>query len=76
VRIYDKNALGRSDAIASFQDGVTAGGWSVLGKQLVDMVARRGKWIEVWMIDRRGVEGTPNPTSGPNPARAPSTTPM
>ena len=53
VRIYDTDANGRADAIVLFQDGVTAGGWGVLGKQLVDMAARRGKWIEVWMIDRR-----------------------
>jgi hypothetical protein len=53
VRIYDTDANGRADAIVLFQDGVTAGGWSVLGKQLVDMAARRGKWIEVWMLDRR-----------------------
>ena len=32
---------------------MTAGGWGVLGRQLVDMAARRGKWIEVWMMDRR-----------------------
>ena len=53
VRIYNTDANGRADAIVLFQDGVTAGGWSVLGRQLVDMAARRGKWIEVWMIDRR-----------------------
>jgi hypothetical protein len=53
VRIYDTDANGQADAIILFQDGVTAGGWSVLGRQLVDMAARRGKWIEVWMLDRR-----------------------
>ena len=53
VRIYDTDAHGRADVIVLFQDGVTAGGWGVLGRQLVDMAARRGKWIEVWMLDRR-----------------------
>jgi hypothetical protein len=53
LRTYDKDANGRADAIILFQDGATAGPWGVLAKQIVDMAAQRGKWVEVWMVDRR-----------------------
>lgn len=53
LRTYNKDARGMADAVILFQDGSTAGPWSVLAKQLVDMAARRGKRIEVWSVDRR-----------------------